>query len=113
MAQSRARLKGMVGVGAATALAIMVAVTAAARLSSDDSARLVRRTQVAACERGNVVRAYLTVNAHGRARQDRAVQLFPILDCLATTAAGKPVPLPVAAQRRYRAVTVPPLPPNQ
>lgn len=65
----------------------------------DDNADDLRSANVASCNRGNDVRAYLIIDAGQNARQpaqrqQRAKDLFPLQDCEAVARDGKPVPLP-------------------
>lgn len=66
----------------------------------------LRGSNLVACERGNIVRAYLIIDA-GRnarqpvARQESAVDLFPIVDCSAIEDTGRPVGLPRAQADAY------------
>lgn len=113
----RQRRISMLLVGTATSLAILVAVLIATSASSRRADEIAFSGQVAACERGNVVRAYLIADALASksrpiARAQRAAILFPILDCDRTTEAGRPVPLPRAVQVAYIRRTIPPLPPR-
>lgn len=113
----RQRRISMLLVGTATALAILVAVLIATSASSRRADEIAFSGQVAACERGNIVRAYLIADALANrrepvARAKRAAGLFPILDCERTTEAGRPVPLSRPAQLAYIRRTIPPLPPR-
>ena len=105
----RERWKGIVIVGLATALAITIAILVATVISgntSQDAREHLQKTlALGSCTRGNVVRAYLIVDAgnnksHPRDRAARARRLFPILNCEQTVSLGTPVPLLPRSLRR-------------
>jgi len=80
-------------------------LTAGVYLAQEHNLTVERDIQLGACERGNLVRAYLVVDAASSGhdvlrRTVRATALFPILDCDRTVSTGHPVPVSDATRLR-------------
>lgn len=82
-----------VGLAVICALSIALAV----RVVTDSSKERQRTAAFQACQRGNVVRAYEVISAgwyvtRPQERQESALALFPILNCIPLTEGGLATP---------------------
>ena len=84
-------LETLLGISAFLGMALVVLLISG--VATDDK---VRDLAISTCERGNVIRAYLRVDAGQNARRpleraQRATHILPLLDCSATVDSGRPV----------------------